>query len=314
MPEESKGGRGAESDVRLTRKERAAAARQAEEAEVRKALEQARERLLTAAIAFCDGSISPGQLRAVREILREQQVKLDQLVGTSPAPFREEKAPTAPLSNPDVIETGPLPRTASEAATTAASPEMAQSLAELDSKLARLEHDFQQGTVNTSQYRAIRKHYLEQRQVAIRLKEANPESDRWKVVLQEGKTTFLLQLNEATCRCVAFYDLKRRDRVFVAGDMPPAAESAMSLLETFGQPKPGGDRMLATQTDDGSALLLIPGRFTAALIVFSQEPPAWQVRALREVHRNFEIANKSALDRGSRTSLVYPDLSRFIRP
>lgn len=313
MPEEPQAKRGG-SAIALTRKERAAAARQAEVAEVRQALEQARERLLTAAIAFCDGSISPGQLRAVREILREQQVKLEQLVGTSPAPFREEKAPTAPLANPDVIETGPLPRTAAEATTEAASPEMAQSLAELDAKLARLEHDFQQGTVNTSQYRAIRKHYIEQRQVAIRLKEANPESDRWKVVLQEGKTTFLLQLNEATCRSVAFYDLKKRDRIFVAGDMPPSAESAMSLLETFGQPKPGGDRMLATQTDDGSALLLIPGRFTAALVVFSQEPPGWQVRALREVHRNFEIANKAALDRGHRTSLVYPDLSRFIRP
>lgn len=313
MPEEPQEKRGS-SAIALTRKERAAAARKAELDEVRKALEQARERLLAAAISFCDGSISAGQLRAVREILREQQSKIEQLEGVSPAPFREERPPTAPLSNPEIVDTGPFHPPAPEPAITAAPPEMAQSLAELDAKLARLEGDFQQGRVNASQYRAIRKHYLEQRQVAIRLKETNPLSDRWKVVLQEGKTTFLLQLNEAVCRSVAFYDLKRRDRIFVAGDMPPAAESAMSLLETFGQPKPGGDRMLATQTDDGSALLLIPGRFTAALVVFSQEPPGWQVRALREVHRNFEIANKAALDRGHRTSLVYPDLSRFIRP
>lgn len=313
MPEEPQAKRGS-STIALTRKERAAAARQAEAAEVRRALEQARERLLAAAISFCEGSISAGQLRAVREILREQQTKLEQIEGVSPAPFREERPPTAPLSNPDVVDTGPLTQAVPDPTPASTPPEMAKRLADLDAKLARLEHDFQQGTVNTSQYRAIRKHYLEQRQVAIRLKEANPQSDRWKVVLQEGKTTFLLQLNEATCRSVAFYDLKRRDRVFVAGDMPPAAESAMSLLETFGQPKPGGDRMLATQTEDGSALLLIPGRFTAALIVFSQEPPAWQVRALREVHRNFEIANKAALERGSRNSLVYPDLSRFIRP
>jgi hypothetical protein len=63
----------------------------------------------------------------------------------------------------------------------------------------------------------------------------------------------------------------------------------MALLRTFG-PSAGGapaGRMMATQAEDGSALLLIPGQNTAALVVFSQQPPAWQVRALREVHRNF---------------------------
>ena len=51
----------------------------------------------------------------------------------------------------------------------------------------RLEQDFQQGRINASQYRAIYRHYMEQREVALRLREKYPDSDRWRVVLEEGK-------------------------------------------------------------------------------------------------------------------------------
>ncbi|MGH2627261.1 MAG: hypothetical protein ACRDHY_11490, partial [Anaerolineales bacterium] len=63
MPEDQQPKRGS-SAIALTRKERSAAARKAELDEVRKSLGQARERLLAAAMSFCDGSISAGQLRA----------------------------------------------------------------------------------------------------------------------------------------------------------------------------------------------------------------------------------------------------------
>jgi hypothetical protein len=300
----------------MRRAEEAARQRERELEDTRKRVETARERLIGAAIAFCDGSISAGQLRAVREFLREQQEHLADLEARGPRkPFKEEPPPTAPLADPEVVTAAALPPKPVDSAEQVP-PELAQGLHDLEGKLARLEQDFQQGRINASQYRAIRKHYLEQRHVAMRLKQAHPESDRWRVVLQEGKTTFLLQLNEAVCRSVAFYDIKSRERIYQHGDMPPAAEAAMALLGTFGGGKAeaGGDRMLATQTEDGSALLLIPGRYTAALVVFSQEPPGWQVRALREVHRNFEGANKAALDRGSRGALVFPDLTRFVRP
>jgi hypothetical protein len=145
----------------------------------------------------------------------------------------------------------------------------------------------------------------------LRLQKAHPESDRWRVVLEEGKTSFLLQLNEAVCRSFSLYDLQTRVRLFAEGDVPRSAEDAMSLLRTFGQS--GQGRMMATQGEDGSALLLVPGQFTAALVVFSQDPPAWQVRAMRELHSNFEAANRSALTRGERLALVFPDVHRYIR-
>jgi hypothetical protein len=290
--------------------------------ELRQALERldlARRRMLSAAIAFCDGTISSGQLRAVRELLREQEVRIAQLqpgpkaaVHTSPfvketparepAPDTSAPGPAAPELVPDLP---PVPAN-----------DLLDLLSGLDAKLQRLEEDLQQGRINASQYRAIHRHYTEQREVALRLRQAHPESDRWRVVLEEGKTSFLLQLNEAVCHGVALYDMASRERIFVEGRMPPAAEEAMALLRTFGPMgnDSGNARMLATQAEDGSALLLIPGRSTAALVVFSQQPPGWQVRALREVHRNFEAANKVGLERGDRKGLFFPDLTRFIRP
>ncbi len=293
----------------------------------REQMETARRRMLQAAIAFCDNSISVGQLQAVRELLREQELRVVQLEGVTPnqrpfvdarpaRPSADSPATTPALTNEPEELDDDLDDRPRAAGSRGIADDLQRMLVGLERKLDRLETDFQQGRVNAAQYRAIRRHYLEQRDVATRLREAHPESDRWKVVLEEGKTSFLMQLNEAVCHALALYDMTKRERFFVQGTMPPSADEALALLRTFGPTgsDPTAGRILATQAEDGSALLLIPGEFTAALVAFSQQPPGWQVRALREVHRNFEAANKVPLARGDRRSLVFPDLSRFIRP
>jgi hypothetical protein len=299
--------------------------------QARDKLDQARERFITAAVAFCDGSISAGQLRASRELLRDKEQTYEKLVGLQKPPFKEPDS--APFEEPEK-DRAPAPDTEVELPPAAPpsesiepleelnedvssdiDPELSRMLSVIRQKLALLEQDFQQGRVNASQYRAIRRHYQEQSQVAQRLRAKFPESDRWRVVLEEGKTAFLMQLNEAACISIGFYGIQDRQRIFVQGQMPAAAEEAMALLGTFG----GGEgsnlegRMFATKSDDGTSLLLIPGEFTLCLSVFSQDPPAWQVRALREVHRNFEGANRATLMRGDRQTLIFPDLSRFIK-
>lgn len=285
--------------------------------------ELALQRMLTAAIAFCDGCISSGQLHAVRELLREQEQRLEKLEGKYTPPFLDDLPSPGVISDPEII-TAPSPCKAApkpkdifieKLKDTEKLDELTGMLVLLDQKIARLEQDFQQGRINASQYRAIRKHYLQQKDVASRLRKTHPESDRWKVVLEEGKTSFLLQLNEASVRCVAFFDIRSRKPIFSQGELPMEAEEAVALLSTFGASEfdPRTGRMVATHADDGTALVLIPGRYTAALICFTQDPPGWQVRALREVHRNFEAANKTSLERGERRSLIFPDLRRFFK-
>jgi hypothetical protein len=300
----------------------------AEYLEALEKLERAQERMLSSAIAFCDGLISAGQLRAVRELLREQERKIDALGGIQASPFMDE-VPDAPQAeespNPAVQTATPMidQGVATDLVEAAEEPslqdiedpELRQRLEVLDDKIARLEQDFQQGRINASQYRAIYRHYMEQREVALRLRQKYPDSDRWQVVLEEGKTRFLLQLNEAACYSVGLYRKDSRDRIYVHGDMPASAEEAMGLLGTFGsnEGSTSDGRIFATKTETGETLLLIPGSFTVSLAVFSQDPPAWQVRALREVHRNFEAANRPALQRGDTKKLIFPDLSRFVK-
>lgn len=298
--------------------------------EARDKLEQARERFITASIAFCDGSISAGQLRASREMLRDKEQDYERIVGSHKPPFKEPDS--APFKEPEEESAAPQaevdlppPPPASEPIepledlkeefTGDIDPELSRMLSVIRQKLTMLEQDFQQGRVNASQYRAIRRHYQEQSQVAQRLRAKFPESDRWRVVLEEGKTAFLMQLNEAACISIGFYGIQDRQRIYAQGQMPAAAEEAMALLGTFGSGEANTleGRMFATKSDDGTSLLLIPGEFTLCLSVFSQDPPAWQVRALREVHRNFEGANRATLLRGDHQTLIFPDLSRFIK-
>jgi len=286
--------------------------------EATRRMELARERLLSAALAFCDGAISAGQLKAVREFLREQEQQLAKITPKHTPPFTPP--PSAAQPQEQEVEVQPPVEDEEPPVLTASllqeiDPEVADRLTALDRKMSRLEQDFSQGQVNTSQYQAIRRHYIQQRDIALKLHQANPQSDRWRVVLEEGKTSFLLQLNEAVCRGYALYDVRTRKRIFLQGVMDRGAEETMPLMGTFGAPthRPGATRMLATQTEDGTALLLIPGQHTAALIMFSQDPPGWQVRAVREIHRNFETANSAALARGERKALLFPDVSRIVK-
>ncbi|MBN1266934.1 MAG: hypothetical protein JXA25_15675 [Anaerolineales bacterium] len=284
-------------------------------------LERARQRMISAAIAFCDGSISAGQLRAVRELLREQEQNLNQLEGKTTPPFKDEPDPAPPILNPDVVPARSVESKESEPPEPeinlpeSFNTELREMLLTLEQKLQRLEQDFQQGIVNPAQYRAIRKHYIEQKSVATRMGKLHPENELWRVVLEEGKTTFLMQLNEAQVFGIAFYDIVSKNRLFHEGTIPVEAQQAITILQTFGI-KPGSSdqgRMFATQTDDGKVMLLIPGTLTVAIVIFSQEPPNWQVRALREVHHNFENANKVSLEQNRTGSLIFPDLSRFFR-
>ena len=301
-------------------------------------LRNARQRLYSAAIAFCEGHISEGQLRAVRELLRAHEQHFAETGEIMVPPFIDELDLSSQLPESDQEEStptaetpAPKTRTPSPEPPTALTPEpelkprmpldedpvqtIQQKLDSLEKKIQVLEEDIHKGRINPAQYRAIRRHYQEQRSIAVQLHKKHPESDRWRVVLEDGKTTFLMQVNESICFGVSCYAYETHQLLFYEGHLPEGSESGISFLGAFGGPMPKDQtrRMFGTQTDDGTTLLLIPGQYSAAVAAFSKEPPEWQARALREVHRNFEYANRAVLGEGVVRPLVSPDLSNFIR-
>ncbi|MGD8814394.1 MAG: hypothetical protein PVI78_07955 [Anaerolineales bacterium] len=301
-------------------------------------LRNARQRLYSAAIAFCEGHISEGQLRAVRELLRAHEQHfaetgeimvppfIDELEldGIPPKADKEESPSAGETTTPAMRAPFPAPPKVSDPEPkpelqTPLDEDHVQSIQEkldsLEKKIQALEEDIHKGRINPAQYRAIRRHYQEQRSIAVQLHKKHPDSDRWRVVLEDGKTTFLMQVNETICYGVSCYEYKTHQLLFREGQLPEGSESGISFLGAFGGPAPENQtrRMFGTQTDDGTTLLLIPGRYTAAVAAFSKEPPEWQARALREVHRNFEHANRAVLGEGVDRPMVFPDLSNFIR-
>jgi len=73
-----------------------------------KRLRTARTQFISAAIAFCDGLISDGQLRATRELLREKEILVEQLAKGDEIPIIEEPLPEGPPQELEVVDTGPL--------------------------------------------------------------------------------------------------------------------------------------------------------------------------------------------------------------
>jgi hypothetical protein len=294
-------------------------------------LQKARQRLYSAAIAYCEGHISAGQLRAVRELLRSHEQHyaekgevilppfIEELTENDEVDIQAEIAESLDAAVPPIQPIAPLePPTPDESLNEPVEdPDdpMHEKLVTLEKKLGRLEEDIHAGRINPSQYQAVSKHYEEQRTVAIRLRDRHPGSDQWRVVLEDGKTNFLMQIHEAVCYGVAFYEYKSHELLYLEGRLPDRSTESISFLGAFGGPVAGdhSERMYATQSEDGTTLLLIPGKYSAALIAFSKEPPEWQARALREVHHNFEYANRTTFERGLTRSLVFPNLSNFIR-
>jgi hypothetical protein len=197
--------------------------------EISRAKEQlalARERMLSAALAFCDGTISAGQLRAVRELLREQDLRLTQLEGETPPVFVEDMAVEEFVSEDSLTERS-IEETLKMEIETQDAPELMEMLSNIDEKIERLEDDFENGRINGSQYRAIRRHYQEQREVAMRLKEAHPSSDRWRVT--ETRSSY-----KAKCRML----LKRRWASSARSDRParnPGQAACLPLIWMMAQ-------------------------------------------------------------------------------
>jgi len=298
-------------------------------------LQKARQRMYSAAIAFCEGHISAGQLRAVRELLRSHEQHyaelgevilpsfIDDLTRAAEAKDDAAVAPAPEITHhPEAAKTAPPPQShAAEprppAFSTGDTDEpMLLKLESLERKLFHLEESVRDGHINPAQYRAISRHYEDQHTVAIRLHERHPGSEKWRMVLQDGKTNFLMQVHEAICYGVAVYDYNTHEPMYIEGKLPENSQDGIALLGAFGGPAAGdqSEHMYATEADDGSTLLLIPGRHTAALVSFSKEPPEWQARALREVHHNFEDANRAVFEQALPRKLVFPNLSNFIRP
>jgi hypothetical protein len=201
----------------------------------------------------------------------------------------------------------PLRATAPAPAPQPENPQAA--LEQLRHKMEVVANEFSQGKINRAQFNAIYGRYSEQRTIIERLIERNPENAAWKQAAAPGHTSFLRDHFEARLQYYLVYQHNIATPLMMGGkqqaNMDEVGQVLRSLWGMKNRPKIGLARKDMT---NGQWLVLALGEFAVTLALFALEPSAAQANLVRDLHADFERANRRALERGTRS------LDRFVFP
>lgn len=190
-----------------------------------------------------------------------------------------------------------------------------EALINLRQKMARVAADFANGNLNQAQFDAIYARYSEQRAITERLLARNPESQAWQSVVQTGHTQFLKQHYAARPLSYAIYDQDTFECITVTGHVQikqAQVEAVLIRLNAViaqrGNPGPAHK-----QLPDGKCVLFVPGNYTTAVVIYSLEPATGQINRAKDMHNDFERANKRALTRHDYDTarMVFPHRALF---
>lgn len=180
-------------------------------------------------------------------------------------------------------------------------------------KMESIAADFANGTLNRAQFNAIYAHYSDQRAVVERLIERNPDNDAWRHAAAPGHTGFLKSHFEAQ---PVFYVVFRHSdpRPLITGgeELPAAREQIVHILKALWRTPDQEIRTgLARKAISDTAWLVIAiGELALTIVVYSLQPSNVQQNLVRDLHNDFERANRMALQRGfSADRMVYPQRS-----
>jgi hypothetical protein len=187
------------------------------------------------------------------------------------------------------------------------SPQVA--LEKIRSKLESVATEFSDGRINRAQFNAMYAHFSEQRTIIERLIERDPDSPAWRSAAAPGHTSFLRRHFEARLLYYVIYQHDNYTPLFVGGKQPPDPELLNPMLATLwrmvNRPKTGLARREMSQ---GHWLVMALGDYAVTMAMYNLEPSMMQTTLVRDLHLDFERANRRALNAGSRT------LDRFVFP
>lgn len=210
--------------------------------------------------------------------------------------------PTVPSESEPVPPPDPTPATLE--------PENPQAaLDHLRQKMEMVANEFAQGKINRAQFNAIYGRYSEQRAITERLIQRNPNSEAWKQASAPGHTSFLREHFEARLQFYLVYQHNMTVPLMMGGKHQPDMEHISQVLKSLwgmsNRPKVG---LARKDLGNGNWLVLALGEFAVTLAMFMLEPSVAQMNLTRDLHADFERANRAALERGTRS------LDRFVFP
>ena len=208
---------------------------------------------------------------------------------------------TGKLVDPDSREEAPKPIVNEGAAA---------AIAALRLKMGQIAEEYAEGKINEATFNAVYRRYSEQREITERLLERNPESDVWQSVMQPGHTGFLRDFYAAKIVSYGLYRLTDGHQITLQGSVRLPHAQLMPIFTRVNDIIQKGHKLGAAwrQLKDQNWVLMMPGQYSASVVIFSLEPAVVQRKMVEEAHRDFERANERALIRGDLApqSLVFP--------
>jgi hypothetical protein len=183
-------------------------------------------------------------------------------------------------------------------------------LLKLREQTAQVANEFAEGKINRAQFLSLYAHYHDKVVIIERMLTRDPNTQAWQSVARPGHTTFLKQHFEAKMLSFAVYDYGTTDPITVQGSAALPMDIVLHMLQALEVVRQSRTDLKPISRKAGTAhfIVLVPGAFTVAIVLFSLEPAAYQIKNACDLHFDFERANRHALERGIRApeQLVFP--------
>jgi hypothetical protein len=188
-------------------------------------------------------------------------------------------------------------------------------LDQLQQKLRHLVDEFASGSINRTQFHSLYDRY--QRQLAHFMQISSNPDDLEAIAGSEADSTVALR-RRLTARVVgvSLYSNQSGMPIETLGEFSVDPALLVPMLSSYRAATreifKAGMRGAAMENDQW--LCFVPGNFTTVIALFSVEPATMQMRNLEQMHRDFEDANKVALESGQfdPAALAYPFIT-FVR-
>ncbi len=166
--------------------------------------------------------------------------------------------------------------------------------------MAQLAEDFAQGKLNRTQFQEIYAHYQKQRRSVEEAMVRAPGSDEWISNVAVGTTGLLRERHSAKILSYAIYDNMTSLPLASVGTFRIDTSLLVPMLSSFrsAATEMFGAGLRSTEIEGGHWLCFVPGEYSTLIVLFSIEPARAQLTLIEDLHRDFEVANRAALENG----------------
>jgi len=184
-------------------------------------------------------------------------------------------------------------------------------MTEIRQKMEDIAAEYAAGKLNSAQFNAIYRHYMEKRTIIEKLLARNPETDAWRSVAEAGTTGILRQHYQSRPIHYVVFRRGEREPLIANGKITrQAARQIFKMLQVIWSMTTNRSGLARKSLGKGLWLVLAMGENAITLVLFSRQPTNLQTNRVRDLHNDFERANALSLERGLPAArMVFPQRS-----